>query len=202
LKEGFLYSWKQAYGFGLYVARPYASFFRDDSYPSNPMINGLTGGWEVGLAQNLMYKRFFKSQVYIGYTNISLREKFNNGVDTRLTADWTFAGPTIAFMPIILTPGTNDIKLTIGAGAYARYFTTMELKTDGDLPIVVDPEEDMEKFDYGFRAQLGLQLYRFNIILSATNQYNNLMSSEIVMFNQDIRNIRMKSYALNLQFNF
>jgi hypothetical protein len=149
-----------------------------------------------------MYRRFFKSQVYISYSNIALSETFVNSEGSELRADWTFAGPAIAFMPIILTPGTDDIKLTFGAGAYARYNFTTELSTDATLPVVIDTEEDIEPFHYGFRAQIGMQLYRFNIIFSATNQYNNTMSSEVVMFDQDLRNLRMKTYALNLQFNF
>lgn len=202
IKEGFLYTWKRAFGFGLYVGLPYASFFRDEVYPSNPLKKGLSSGWEVGITQNLMYRRFFKSQVYISYSNIALSETFVNSEGSELRADWTFAGPAIAFMPIILTPGTDDTKLTIGAGAYARYNFTTELSTDATLPVVIDTEEDIEPFHYGFRAQIGMQLYRFNIIFSATNQYNNTMSSEVVMFDQDLRNLRMKTYALNLQYNF
>ena len=201
LKEGFLTNWRRAFGFGLHGGIIYPSLFRDEVYPSNPFLNGLSSGWEVGLTQNMVYKRFFQSRMYITYNHIVLTETFRSEDANDVTATWTLAGPKIAVLPIMITPGSENFKVSIGAGAYARYHLTKELSTNVQ-DVLVTGDDFIEPFEYGFLAQLGFQVYRFNIDINATNQANTFIKSDWVQLLQEIQRLKLKTFSLNISFNF
>lgn len=201
LKEGFLTNWRRAFGFGLHVGRIYPSFFRDEVYPSNPFLNGLSSGWEVGITQNLIYKRFFQSRVYFTYNNIVLTEVFEGYDGNDLTATWTITGGKVALLPIMITPGTDQYKLSFGVGGYGRYHISKKLESDRS-GIITDAEKVIEPIEYGVQAQLGFQLSRFFIEINATNQMNTLIKGDWVQLDQDIAKLKLKTYTLNFTFNF
>ncbi len=201
LKDDYMSNWKRSYGIGLYFGRVYSSFFRDEKYPSNPFINGLADGWEFGINQNLIYQKFFQSRFYLGYQTYGVSETFV-GTDRTVVANWKFNGAKASILPIMLTPGTRDIKLVIGAGAYARYNFSNEFSVDGFNGEVLTSTEDIERFEYGFQGQLGLQVHRFFLDINAYNQYNHLFSSFETPRFLDRRFIQTKSYTLTLTYNF
>jgi len=202
LKEGFLTNWRRSYGFGLTGGIVYPSFFRDEAYPSNPFLNGLSSGWELGITQNVVYKKFFQSKYAITYNHIQLTEIFRGYNGNDLTATWTLTGPKVVMLPIIITPGSRNFKLSIGAGAYGRYHIRKELTTDSSFDIITEPDKAVEPMEYGAQAQIGLQIYRFFIEINATNQVNSLIRSDWVELNQEITKLKLKTFTLNLSFNF
>lgn len=202
LKEGFLTNWRRSYGFGLTGGLVYPSFFRDDLYPSNPLLKGLSFGWEIGISQNVVYKKYFQSKYYITYNHLLLTEVFRGYNGNDLTAEWLIRGPKVVMLPIIITPGSRNIKLALGVGAYGRYHVWKELTTDSTEPILTNPDDAFEPIEYGVQAQVGLQIYRFFLELNATNQVNTFIRSDWVELNQEITKLKLKTFSLNLSFNF
>lgn len=204
LKDDFAHSWKRKFGVGLFVGRNYTSLFRESELPSNPFINDLASGWEVGLNQNLIYKKYFQSRFYIGWNNSNITEVFSEGDGRRITANWNISGPRIALLPIIFTPGTNDFKLTIGAGLYGKYHLNKSFESDHPETLFSLEETKLFKFnyEYGIQAQVGIQVYRFFIDVNFYNQYTSLLESIMSNSVLDERQLRLKGYSLNLTYTF
>jgi len=201
IKDNYIDNWRRKNGIGLYVGQVYSSFYRDEAVPNNPFINDLASGWEIGINQNLLYRKFLQSRFYLSYQDARVSERFE-GNGQSIVADWKFSGARVALLPLIFTPGTKDIKLTIGGGLYAKYNFSMDVGVrnyEGDILTTVD---DLEFFDYGFQGQLGLQIYRFFIDINATNQYNYVLKSfETPRFLGE-RFLQNKSYSITLSYNF
>lgn len=201
MKDTYLQTWRRKNGIGLYVSQVYSSFYRDETVPNNPFINNLASGWEVGINQNLIYRKYFQARFYLGYQDARVSEKFE-GNDLSVIADWKFSGAKIALLPVIFTPGTKDIKLTVGGGFYAKYNFSQDLQIRNFEGLVATSTDDIEVFDYGFQAQVGLQVYRFFIDVNATNQYNYVLKSFDSPKFLGQRFLQNKSYSITLSYNF
>ncbi len=204
LKDDFTNSWKRKFGVGLFVGTNYTSMFRDSKWPSNPFINNLASGWEIGLNQNLIYKKYFQSRFYLGWNNANVTEVFSETDGRRITANWNISGPRIALLPIIFTPGTKDFKLTFGGGFYGKYHMNKRFESDNSetLFTLEDTKLFEYNYEYGIQAQVGIQIYRFFLDINFYNQLTSLIES--IKSNNVIneRQLRLKGYSLNLTYTF
>lgn len=204
LKDKFQNSWKRKFGVGLFVGRNYTSMFRDSELPSNPFVNDLAGGWEVGLNQNLIYKKYFQSRFYIGWNNANVTEIFSETDGRRITSNWNISGPRVALLPIIFTPGTNDFKLTFGGGFYGKYHLSKSFESDNveTLFSLEDTKLFEYNYEYGVQAQVGIQVYRFFLDINFHNQLTSLIESIKSNNVTEERRLRLKGYSLNLTYTF
>lgn len=204
LKDDFQNSWRRKFGVGLFVGSNYTSMFRDSELPSNPFINNLASGWEVGLNQNLIYKKYFQSRFYIGWNNANVTEVFREADGRSITANWNISGPRIALMPIIFTPGTDDFKLTIGGGFYGKYHLNKTFESDNAETLFTLEDTDLFEFnyEYGVQAQVGIQVYRFFLDINFHNQLTSLIESIKSNNVEEERQLRLKGYSLNLTYAF
>lgn len=204
LKDEFQNSWRRKFGVGLFVGTNYTSMFRDSELPSNPFIKDLASGWEVGLNQNLIYKKYFQSRFYIGWNNANVTETFSEADGRQITSNWNISGPRVALLPIIFTPGTNDFKLTIGGGFYAKYHLSKSFETDNaETLFSLDETKLFEyNYEYGVQAQVGIQIYRFFLDINFHNQLTSLIESIKSNNVTDERQLRLKGYSLNLTYTF
>lgn len=204
LKDDFQHSWKRKFGVGLFVGTNYTSMFRGSELPSNPFINDLASGWEIGLNQNLIYKKYFQSRFYIGWNNANVTEIFSESDGRRATANWNIAGPRIALLPIIFTPGTNDFKLTFGGGFYGKYHLNKSFESDNaETLFTLDDTKLFEyNYEYGIQAQVGIQVYRFFLDVNFYNQWTSLIESIKSNNVEEERKLRLKGFSLNLTYTF
>ena len=204
LKDDFQNSWKRKFGVGLFVGQNYTSMFRDSELPSNPFIKELANGWEVGLNQNLIYKKYFQSRFYIGWNNANVTEVFTGDGGKRITSKWNISGPRVSLLPIIFTPGTNDFKLTFGGGFYGKYHLSKSFESDdAETLFTLDDTKLFEyNYEYGVQAQVGIQVYRFFLDINFHNQLTSLIESIKSNNVLEERQLRLKGYSLNLTYTF
>ena len=204
LKDDFQNSWKRKFGVGLFVGQNYTSMFRHSELPSNPFIKELASGWEVGLNQNLIYKKYFQSRFYIGWNNANVTEVFTGDGGKRITSKWNISGPRVSLLPIIFTPGTNDFKLTFGGGFYGKYHLSKSFESDdAETLFTLDDTKLFEyNYEYGVQAQVGIQVYRFFLDINFHNQLTSLIESIKSNNVLEERQLRLKGYSLNLTYTF
>lgn len=104
----------------------------------------------------------------------------------------------------ILQPGTPRNKNTAYTASTSDKQTRASPKRlDSDREGVVTVADDaIEPLEYGVQAQLGFQLSRFFIEINATNQMNTLIRGDWVQLNQEIAKLKLRTFSLNLTFNF
>lgn len=204
LKDKFTDKWRRSFGFGLYVGQTYNGFYRNRSYPSNPFLNDLATGWEVGVNQNLVYKKYFQSRVYVGWNQFNAQEVFSEDDGRRIVANWKISGPKMGFLPIMITPGTDDFKLSLGVGGYGRYHLNKEFAaSDNNTVFTLETTDVVEhNLEYGFLGQVGFQVYRFFLDINFYNQANTLLESNDSENVLDKKEVHLKGFSVNLTYNF